>query len=423
MLTLPLTDAERREYRATLGRPHDIKVTVQVLSNDHAILSNISHVLLDGQVDAQTVRRQNGEVDGVGRNVSLSFLDPRQTLSFDANAPTAGAIYMNRMIRVIYSVRVPPKYARQDPGYGSGDYGMGIFGINVPGQILVDPGFWVDVPVFTGPIVKVDRDGPVVNVEAHSKDAFAMGQAYTTATYKGRKADAFMGVMGRSGESSRYIERPATREKLTGPLSVAAETRYWDRAFGLMSSVDRLCYYDGRGVLRTPKRNYKPVATVEAGDDGLLLGEPTVTYSTDDMKNAVWVKGGKPKGSKKAVSARVVAPSSHALSPFNLGRNARPHYRLLVEENTDLRTRAKALSRARSLLRQHLAQEVDVAFDCLPIPHLEPWDVVRVKTDRFSADVPVYRFSLPLTAGGVMTVGHQRRVTSPRARKLTGARR
>lgn len=388
MLTLPLTDAERREYRATLGRPHEIKVTVQVLSNDHAILSNISHELLDGQVDAQVVRRNNGEVDGVGRNVSLSFLDPRQSLSFDANAPTAGAIYMNRMIRVIYSVRCAS--------------------------------FWVDVPVFTGPVVKVDRDGPVVNVEAHSKDAFAMGEAYTTATYKGRKADAFMGVMGRSGEQGRYIERPATNEKLTGPLSVAAETRYWDRAFGLMSSVDRLCYYDGRGVLRTPRRNYKPVVTVASGNDGLLLSEPTVTYSTDDMKNAVWVKGGKPKGSKKAVSARVVAPSSHALGPYNLGRNGRPHYRLLVEENSDLRTKGKALSRARSLLRQHLAQEVDVAFDCLPIPHLEPWDVVRVKTDRFSADVPVYKFSLPLTAGGVMTVGHQRRVTAPRARKITG---
>jgi hypothetical protein len=386
-----LTDVQRREYRATLARPHEIKVAVQVLSNDHAVLSTISHVLLDGQVDAQVVRRQSGEVDGVGRNVSLSFLDPRQSLSFDADSPADGAIYMNRMIRVVYSVRCP--------------------------------GFWVDVPVFTGPVVKVDRDGPVVNVEAHSKDAFAMGQAYTPSTYKGLKVDAFMGVMGRSGESSRYIERPATRERITGAMSVAAESRYWDRAFALMSSVDRLCYYDGRGVLRTPKRNYRPSIVVAAGDEGLLLSEPTVTYSTDDMKNAVWVKGGKPKGSKKAVSARVVAPSSHALSPYNLGRNGRPHYRLLVEENTNLRTNAKALSRARSLLRQHLAQEVDVAFDCLPIPHLEPWDVIRVKTDRFASDVPVYRFSLPLTARGRMTVGHQRRVTAPRARKLTGRAR
>jgi hypothetical protein len=391
MLPLALTAAERREYRATLGRSHEIKVTVQVLSNARAVLSTISHLLLDGQVDAQVVRRSNGEVDGVGRNVDLSFLDPGQSLSFDSNAPTAGAIYMNRMVRVIYSVRCPSR--------------------------------WVDVTVFTGPIVKVDRGGPVVNVKAHSMEAFAMGQAYTPATYKGRKADAFMGVMGRSGELARYIERPVTREKITGAMSVAAESRYWDRAFGLMSSVDRLCYYDGRAVLRTPKRNYKAQITVASGDEGLLLSEPTVSYSTDDMKNAVWVRGGKPKGSKKAVSARVVAPSSHALSPFSLGRNGRPHYRLLVDENTGIRTRAKATARARSLLRQHLAQEVDVAFDCLPIPHLEPWDVVRVQTSRFSADVPVYRFSLPLTASGKMTVGHQRRVTKPRARKLTGARR
>lgn len=386
-----LTPAQRRIYRATIAAPHEIAVTVQVMSNNRAVLSTITHLLLDGQVDAQVVTRRNGEVEGVGRNVSLSFLDPGQTLSFDANAPSAGAIYMNRMIRVIYSVRCPT--------------------------------FWVDVPVFTGPVVKVDRDGPVVDVEAHSMEAFAMGQAYTPATFKGRKADAFMSLMGRSGELARYIERPATREKLASPLSVSSESRYWDRAFGLMSSVDRLCYYDGRGILRTPRRNYTPQITVAMEDAGLMLSEPAVTYSTTDMKNAIWVKGGKPKGSKRAVSARIVAPPSHALNPFNLGRNSRAVYKMLTESNGDLRTKAKALARARSLLRQHLAQEVDVAFDCLPIPHLEPWDVVRVQTPRFSADVPVYRFSLPLTAGEKMTVGHQRRVTKGRARKLTGRNR
>ena len=99
-LVLALSAANHKIYLATLAARHDIKVTVQILDNQHAVKSTVTAILLDGQVDGIAVT-----LDGVSRTCKLQFLDPTRTMTFDSASPAAGAMYLDRMIRVIYSVR------------------------------------------------------------------------------------------------------------------------------------------------------------------------------------------------------------------------------------------------------------------------------------------------------------------------------
>lgn len=171
MLPLPsLTAAQRATYTSTLATSHEIKVTVQILDNEHRVLSTVTAALLSGQVDGYTVWRDaDGEI-GMSRTCQMQFLDPGRSLAFDSGSPAAGALYLDRMVRVIYSVRCP--------------------------------GFWVDVPVFTGPVTKVDRTDDVVSVEAQSKEAFGQSEAYYPATISGTKIDALRILLTQMGESS-----------------------------------------------------------------------------------------------------------------------------------------------------------------------------------------------------------------------------
>jgi len=383
MQSLGLSAANYKIYLATLASSYEFKVTVQILTNEHQVVSTISNRLLDGQVDAEGVLMQDGRVD-VSRTCSLELLDVGRTLGFDSDSPADGALYLDRMVRVIYSVRCP-------------------FG-------------WVDVHVFTGPVIKVDRDDDVVSVEAHGKEEFGLGQAWNSYTYKGTKFEALRGLLRRMGEADKYMDLPSTKEKLVKPVAIGRETQLWPTAFGLASSMNRILFYDGMGVVRTPlKSDARSRLTFRGGNGGLLCSEPQISYSTDDMRNCALVRGGKPKGSKKAVSATVVAPASHALNPFKIGRRGWGRYYAEVEENTDIRTQAKATARANALLKAALAQQTEATWQCLPVPHLDPWDIVTVATGRSTVTVRTRRFSLPLMADELMTVGYTKPLTKPRA--------
>lgn len=382
MLALGLTADEHVEYLATLAGSHEIKVTVQVLDNEHRVLSVVTQILLDGQVDAKMVTVRNAEEIEVSRVCRLQLLDPTRTMTFDSASPDAGALYLDRMVRVVYSVRCPSR--------------------------------WVDVPVFTGPVIKCDRDGDIVNVEAHGKEEFGLGAAYSPLTLKGRKTDAIRTLLDRSGETARYVEIPASAENLTTALTVGRESKLFAKAFWVAASMNRRLFYDGRGIGRSVALSSKSVASISSGNGGLLMTDPQISFDTQNLVNIVRVVGGKPEGSKSAVVATEVAPSTHPLSPYKIGRNGKPRYLLQVYENTNLRTVAAARAAALTLLRQSLLQQIDVTYDCLPIPHLEPWDVVTVQTPNFNLAHQANSFSLPLRHDAEMTIGYQRNLSKPR---------
>lgn len=387
MLSLGLSAWDYIEYLRTLATGYELAVTVQILTPEHELVRTVSHTLMDGQVDVVAPSYNGGDIE-VSRTAMLTFLDPNRSLALDSGSPSEGAYYMDRMLRVIYSVRCS-------------------FG-------------WVDVPVFTGPIVKVDRDGDMIDVECQGKERYALSSAWRTGTVKGRKGDVMMALLRRTGEISRYTNFPDTKTTVSKPVSIGRESQIWAHVWRVNSSMNRILFYDARGVAESRKRSSKVAVKISSGTGGMLLSDPQISYSMDGLKNAVRVTGKKAPKGKKTPWATALPPSSHPLSPVRLGRRGDGLYNAEFIDNQDLKTTAACRALAVSTLAAGLAQHVEASFDTLPIPHLEPWDIVLAATDRGSTRVTVREFSLPLVqrggTGTPMTIGSRRNLRKPRRR-------
>ena len=389
MIDLDLTPADYKTFVQALGNPHSVRVDVAVLTLDEDELSRIAPHILDGQVDV------DADAD-VTRSLTMTVLDPNHSLQLDSDSPDDGALYADRMIQVIYSVLVP---------------GLGR----------------VDVPVFTGPLVDLERNGSQLQITAHGKEDLATGcWTWRPITIKkgALKSDAIRTVLAeRAGEKNFDIPdvvnkagKPITLPK---PLSLGRAAAPWPRVRKIAQSINRQLYYNGAGVCRLRIRPRRPVFTF-ASDDltrSTITSTVTVTHDFAEAKNAVWFRGGKPKGQKKPVEFFAVAPKGHPLSPQRLGRTNSDgdvvgRYLVAEHSNEHVRSKAEAKRRAEALLDDLLLEVVGVSFTAVPIPHLDPLDVVRVSTRDFSANVRLRQFSLPL-AGGDMTVGYIERVSRP----------
>lgn len=386
MIDLDLTADEYKAFVKALANTHTIRVDVAVLTLDGDEISRISPIVLDGQVDV------DADAD-VTRSLTITMLDRNHALHLDSDSPDDGALYADRMIQVIYSVLVT--------GVGR-----------------------VDVPIFTGPIVSLERDGDELHITAHGKEELGMGWIWQPITIQqgARKTDAIRTVLSaRTGETNFDI--PDITSRLPHALSLGRAAAAFPRMRKLGHSMNRQLFYNGAGVCRlriTPRR---PVFTFKADTaQANVTSRIRVTHDFAEVKNAIWFKGGVPKGQKKPIEVFLAAPPDHPLSPLKLGRNdedGRKVGRYLVEEhnNDAVRSLTEAKKRAESLLADLLVEVIGVQFTAVPVPHLDPLDVIRVTGRDFSANVRVRQFSLPL-AGGDMSVGYIERVSRPARRRI-----
>ncbi|MEU3599897.1 hypothetical protein ABZ714_14395 [Streptomyces sp. NPDC006798] len=343
-------------------------------------MSDLSDRLIAGQVNV------DASAD-ISRNCTMQLLDPNRTLTFETDSPDDAAIYMDRMIRVIYSVKVPQMNA------------------------------WVDIPVFCGPVVSMDRDDDIINIEAQGKEVLAKGAAWRTFTRKKNtnKVNLVRDILKElSGEDKFDFAELAY--KIPADYSLGRESIPWDTAKSLTQSMARQLFYDGRGYCRMRSLPGTPVFTFSSGDGGTVLTSPKVSYDSSEAKNTILVKGGVPKGAKSPVSASVSAAFTHPLSPFRLGRNGVPRYLLEVIQDDAIRTVSEAQALADKRLEENLLQTVEVSFDVMPIPYLEPEDLVRINTEEFSATFRLREFTIPLIAGEAMSVNYTKRTSLGRAR-------
>ena len=380
MLPLGLSTSERAAFEATLRTSYERRVEVLILDMAQNTLATITHRLLDGQVVV------DADAD-VTRSASLTLLDPTHSLNFDTESPDDGALFLDRMIRVNYCVYVPA-LAR-----------------------------WVEVPVFTGPVTSLERDGAHVQIEAQGKESIARQAVWNPYTKpKGAVVvDVIKDLMQRRAGENRF-DLPTGTARLTKPVTLPREAIVWDEAKKLASY--RGLWYDGRGWLRMQDPSASPVFTFKTGDGGLVLTRPQVSFSAEDMKNVVSVTGGIPKGSKTAVRAVAHASTTHPLNHGRLGRNGVPRYMVEFVEDDTLTTTAQAQARADAILAPLLLETVQVQFDSMPVPHLEPHDVVSLRTDDFSANFRLRQFTIPLVTGSPMPVGYVRKLT-PKRRSRT----
>lgn len=374
MLTLGLSAAEQRAFHETLASSHSIAVLVHVLDLNHNVIGEVSSRLIGGQVNVDV------SGDTASRSASVTFSDPDRTMNFDADSPDASSLYLNRMLRIHYCVT---------------------------GPLLTG---WVTVPIFTGPITGVSRDDSEVSVECQGKEILSQGIAYTPHTYaKGwLRTILIKEIMIRAGETKFGLD--SFSAKTASPVSLGGASIPWHWASSLARGIGAQLFYDGRGVLRMRKYPSATQFTFRSGDGGTLVGSPSLAYSLADVKNIVRVRGGIPAGAKKAVTYEAVAPRTHPLSPWRLGRAGQPRYLLEEIEDDTIKSVGDARYVATTKLDQLMMQSTEVAFDALPIPHLEPGDLIRLQTSEFSTAVRANSFAIPLTVGDTMTVGYLKRL-------------
>jgi hypothetical protein len=184
--------------------------------------------------------------------------------------------------------------------------------------------------------------------------------------------------------------------------SKAREKGTWWYLQQIAASVNMRLFYDGRGFLCLyPHRQRDPEHRFTNTD---VLTEPVVGFDLQELRNIVEVFGKDDKG-HDVLKARVGLADDHPLSAVSLGRRGTPR-RLVKQIKLDSTkiTRARATEIAKRELDHSARQTVDVQFEALPVPHLNPGDTLELNTDEVHASFTFREGTLDLTAAP-MSVG------------------
>lgn len=366
--------AQLASFKNLINTHHVVTARIQVLDLNHNHLGDLTNRFLAGQVDIDIT-------SDVSRTLDMDILDPFYELGMDVANPNNGSMFMDKMIRCYYCVS-PPNMSMS-----------------------------YDVPVFTGPINKMDRKGPILSVEAQGKERLALTTLRNALTYNKNKrvTSVIKDMLDLTGETRYNITTNTSRT--TSVHAYAKDVTYWASAQSLASSLGYHMYYDGLGTLQLRPR---VSSSVWSFNDANLLSYPQPGYTLDNVFNVVEVTGATPKGAKRAVGYRAVADRSHPLSPWTIGRGGQPRSIIHVVQDTSVRTTAKAKALALRTLKADLLMSLDTQFDALPNPLLEEYDPYRITTPTWADSGALQKMSLPLTADGVSSIGSNRKVTPRR---------
>ena len=100
MLDLGLKHSDFLKLKALLVGPHRIYIRLEIMDLSHKHQRDVSEMLLGGQVNIDA----NG--DETTRTADLELLDPMGQLSIEGKSPKDGSLYMTRMIRITYVVKI-----------------------------------------------------------------------------------------------------------------------------------------------------------------------------------------------------------------------------------------------------------------------------------------------------------------------------
>ena len=385
MINLGLSSAELNLFNRSLFTGYDLKVTIQILDLNHKYLADASEKLLGGQVNKSFW-------DIVTSGATLELLDPDNQTGFDTTNPSEGALYADRMIKIVYSV-----YSQLLPK-------------------------WVDVPLFCGPVTKISRDDAVVSIECQGKESLyvAPQMAWTARTYsKGTKLVSAVRdlLTTRAGETK--LDLPEWARTLKKDYSLALETPTWDMVRKLVGSrLIQQAFYDGRGYFRLRTCPTTPIITFT---EDQMVSVPKLAFEGEAIRNTARVKGATPTG-KSQITATAELPASDASSSTSLGRKLASGTlvkRRLVElvEDTTIDTQKEADDLAKDTLDSLDLQNITFDYDSVPIPHLEQGDVFAIASRDFGRNLRAKIFSVPLRAGEQSNGTYRRLVPTSRTKR------
>lgn len=398
MIDLALTPAEREAYEAALGAGIGVgrrsRARLEVFDRDENSLGALGGRLTGGavQVDSKAETR---------RSLRIALVDERRLLRFEPDSPTGGSVYADNFIAASRGAYIPRDIAR---------------------EFELEP-FWVDVPVFYGPVTLFERQGAEAVLEAKGKESLGLAPHYAGRSFPVRKGtrtdDAIKLAARRMGETKFLLPDMPHRVKRTrsvGPKSElwkvirgGEETAKGKQLPGLIASggADMEPYYNARGQLTARRRGGSSRFTFREGVH--IEGEPRLIYDIAEFRNTVDIAGGKKKGKPRA-HARVSLPDSHPLSPKSLARNGEPRFIIEWLDIDGLKTDGECERRAKSELTRLSREGVSAAFDSLVIPHLEEDDEITLEVADYSVSFPLEAMTIPLTATETMAVNATKRV-------------
>lgn len=362
-----------------------MRVQVLVLDLEHRGLDDVSGLLVDGQVDVDT-DRGGGESGGSIHSCKVSLLDERRSLGWVPDNPGQVSEAPARMLRVYYGVREPWR-----PG--------------------TEPGRWYDTPVFTGPVRRASRSGATVEVEAVGKELLWRHVVHANRTW--RKGlfvrDVLAEMMDMAGEQAIDGYLPPDITRLSAPVTCTWRDDLWKAAQTVADMANYHLFFNGWGSLQVRPQPARVAArrVFTFSTQTNVTSEPSGQLATGENLVNRWVVEGQASGGREAVPVGFAQLADrHPLSPKSLGR----HGRSIAYDYRETSELAVSRERAGYVARKRRnAQAADnplsVTFDGLPHPELEPWDTVRVETDRWGAEMALTRMTIPLMAGADASYG------------------
>lgn len=361
--------------------PYLMRPDVQMLTLDHAPISDLSGRVLDGQVDCKL------EAKVATRSATLTLADPRREVAIDGVSAAAGAVFYDKQIQI---------------------------GIWFKGPRL---GRWILIPVFCGPITEASREGWQTTITSQGKERLATGMVWEPRTYPAgsKRIDVVRDLLARAGEHPSRILTTDLPGSLPKPLALLRNDNAWTAAKGILESINRQGLYDGRGDFRTRSWPNDPKITFRGGLDigGTMLTQPKVTYPEATSWNGVWVRGPKkPNGKRPEFTSWL--PANHPLSPWARQRNGAPFRMAYAVEANSVRTVAEAREVADRHLIRLVREIVNIEVEVMPNWLLEPGDVVAFTSPALGyAEQVLKEFSLPVVGGASMVLGAVKSVSRP----------
>lgn len=271
---------------------------------------------------------------------------------------------------------------------------------------------WVDCPLFDGQILEVEREGDVVIFTCESRDGGHVAPSTFPRGFSVRRHtrvhEAIRRILRHRGETR--FDFPSSSRRLPRDRSWKAGHAPKRACRQLARSINRQLYVRGDGTWRLRARPKKPVWKFKEGRDALVVGNPSERWSRADTRNFVIARGrGRRKrkdGQDRPIRARVQLPDRHYLSSQSLSEGKRPLVHEL--EASHIHKRGPLIERAKEELRRVAKLEQTIAFDAMPVYHLEDLDLVALDYGGVDGWIPLQAMRIPLNGSGRMSVNFER---------------
>jgi hypothetical protein len=350
-------------------------VSVTLLDLNHNTLGSLTPYFYDGQVTINSTAE-------VTRSSSLTLFDPNRKLPLDGINPTEGALYYDKMVQISYFVWKPLT--------------LDIF----------------EIPVFTGPITEMERNGQFIDIVAMGKEQLALGAIWSGAWFNpGWKKYDIIRYLMRDLAGETKLDMTYRGDTIASPIGLGPEAKPWTEAQIVADSMGMQLFYDGRGYLRLRQRPTQPNFTFRDGNGGSIITKPKIKYDVGTLRNAVLVRGATPDGAASPITAQALAPAAHPFNHLKLGRiraDGVPVGRYLLEviDDETIATQWQAQNLADVKRDEFLLQGVLISMDTACVPMLEEDDMAIAQVEgEYALPFRMREFTIPLTLGPNATVG------------------